>query len=80
MVKAILKNELQYNKEELDKLEIAETKLTMKGDGIMYIAFTKQEQIKEIYMRKVETRNDYIVVRNFIPPNMYDRKGQKIVH
>ena len=32
-----------------------------------------QDQIKEIYMRKAELRNDEITVRTYIPPNYYNR-------
>ena len=73
IVKQILTEELKYDELDIEELDIQETRFIPKGDGIMYIAFGDIEQVREIHKRKAELQNDYITVRNYIPPNYYDR-------
>ena len=73
IVKELLARELEYNEEELEELDIRETRLVTKGDGIIYMAMGDQDQIKEIYKRKAELKNDDLTVRSYIPPNYFDR-------
>ena len=71
-VKAHLAANYQYNQEELDKLDIVETK-RMNKDDIVYIAVRNERDIRDIYHRKAECRNDETVVKHYIPPHSFKR-------
>ena len=71
--KVLLTRELEYNEQELEELTIEETKLNQGGDNVIYLALSDQEQVKEIFKRKAELKNDRIIVRHYIPPNLFDR-------
>ena len=60
---------LAFNKEELDNMDIRETKF--KKDTI-YLALGNMDLLKEIYIRKAESHNDDIFLRNYIPPSFYE--------
>ena len=62
----------RYNKEELEDLEILETKRTNK-DEILYIAVRDQRDIGDIYARKAECQQDETIVKNYIPPQFFAR-------
>ena len=72
-IKEHLANNYLYNQEELDKLKIEETKRSNKGDDILYLAARSTSDIRDIYARKAECRADNTTVKNFIPPQFYDR-------
>ena len=72
-LKKYLKLNLGYNESELESLSIEETKFASKGESILYIALSKPEQIKELHMRRAESKNEKLTVRNYIPPNMFER-------
>ena len=61
-----------YNQEELDALNIIETKRTNRDD-IVYIATEIEEEIRDIYLRKAECWRDETVVKMFILPQFVDR-------
>ena len=63
----------KYNQEELDNICIAETKRSSKGDNIIYLAMTSKSDIRDIYARKAECRADSTTVKNFIPPQFYEK-------
>ena len=71
--KNFLKDRLGYIDEELDTLSLVETKFATKGDNVLNIAMSNQEHIRELHVRRAECQDDSITVRNFIPPNYYDR-------
>ena len=71
-VKSHLAKHYRYNQEELDRLEILETKRNIKDD-IIYIAVADERDIKDIYSRKAEVRSDDTTVRSFIPPQYFER-------
>ena len=71
-VKAHLAVYYRYNQEELDRLEILETKRNIK-DEIIYIAVTNESDIRDIYSRKAECRRDDTVVKSYIPPQYWER-------
>ena len=54
IVKRLLTEELKY-----DEIDIRETRFIAKGEGIIYIAFGDQEQVREVHRRKAELQNDY---------------------
>ena len=73
-LKDLLKDNLGYIDEELGKLSVTEMKFTTRGEeDILYVAFANKEDIKELYVRKAESGNDEISLRNYVPPNYYAR-------
>ena len=72
-LKELLRKNLGYNEMELEELSVRETKFTTKGDDVLNVAFENLEDVKELHVRKAESRNDDIMLRNFIPPNFFDR-------
>ena len=71
-VKAHLADFYEYDQRKLDELNILETKITNK-DEVVYIAVEKERDIKDIYLRKAECRNENAVVKKFIPPQFWER-------
>ena len=63
-----LGHHLGYNKEELDNIVQLANK-----DDIVYAAFQNINKIKEIRMRVAESGNTDILLRNFIPPQLFER-------
>ena len=72
-VEDLLSKYIEYDKEELEELTIVETRLAANGEKVIYIALHDHEQIKEIYVQKVEMKDDVVTVRNYMPPNYYNR-------
>ena len=71
LVCGLLSHHLDYNSEELESLDIRET---IEGkDNIVYFAAGGMEMLREIHIRKAESRNDCLLIRNFIPPQLYRR-------
>ena len=68
-----LENRLEFDRVDVDEMRIMETKLSSKDDGILYLAMKTQDHCKEIHIRRTEIQDDTIIVRNYIPPNMYKR-------
>ena len=72
-VKDWLRNYLKFDSTEIDEMEIKETLTSLKGDGIVYVAFTDKSDIAEIYTRIAESQNKDISTRSYIPPQAFDR-------
>ena len=72
-VKEHLAVNYRYNQEELDRLEIVETRRSNKDDKVVYIAMRRRTDIRDIYTRREECRNDKTVVKNYIPPQYFER-------
>ena len=72
-LKDFLRENLGYDETELEELSIVETRFATKGEKILYVAMSKQDHVKELHVRRAESRNDSIRVRNYIPPNFFDR-------
>ena len=70
-IKEHLRCYYKYNDKELDDLEISETKYSPKGEGIIYIAVENKEQIRDIYIRKAECMRDEVILKNFVPPQVF---------
>ena len=64
---------LKFEEDELKEMNIVETKLSSGNDEIMYIALEDREHVRDIHRRKAQCKNDDILVRNFIPPQIYQR-------
>ena len=71
-VKKHLATFYKYNQEELDQLEILETKRNAKED-IVYVAVAEERDIKDMYTRKAECRSDDTNIRSYIPPQYWAR-------
>ena len=63
---------LNYSAEELSQMEVAETRLSTKGDNILNIALFDEDGIKELFVRRAESRNENITARCYIPPNFHE--------
>ena len=75
---------LDFNEEELDEMEIIETKRSKK-DKIVYCVLGKIEEVKEIHYRRAASENMDLITRDFIPPAFWkvhgsgrEGQGQKI--
>ena len=71
-VKEFLSYNMNYIDEELESLGLKETKLSTKGEDIIYVVMETEEEVKELYMHKAEMHKEEIIVRNYIPPNFHD--------
>ena len=71
-IKAHLADKYSYNQQELDELNILETKRTNREE-IVYFAVEKEAEIRDIYYRKAECRQDDTTVKLFIPPQYHER-------
>ena len=70
-VKEMLGYFLDFNEEELQKLDIRETKEGK--DNIIYFSAGCEPLLREIYRRKAESMNENITIRNYVPPQIYSR-------
>ena len=71
-VKEFLGHYLSFDKNELECLEIIDTKRAAK-DKVIYCAFNDQNDVREVHFRKAISENQDIIVRDYIPPQMYSR-------
>ena len=62
-----------FSDEELRTMIITETKMSGNGDEVIYAAFENHEDVREIYIRQAEYRNDDLTVRGYVPPQYYER-------
>ena len=65
-VRQLLTHSLDFNEEELDRLDIRETKEGK--DDMVYFAAANEEMLREIHWRKAESRNDKLTLINYVPP------------
>ena len=72
-VQEFLQNALRFNDEEIEDIKITEAVVSAKRDGIVYAAFEDKSDIHEVRLRIAECKNDAIIVRNFIPPQVFER-------
>ena len=70
-VRDFLENSLMYEEHELEDLTILGMKMAAKGDNVIYLALRGVKDVKEMFARKAELKDDKIIVRNFIPPQFF---------
>ena len=70
--KEFLQYYLDFNQEELEKIEIVEVKQAAK-DEVIYIAVKDELDIKEIHYRKAKAMNNELIIRDYIPPSFHAR-------
>ena len=68
-----LQGYLRFNEEDLSDIDITDTKMSAKGDNIMYIVLDCPEKVTNIRRRIADCRNDEIKTREFIPPQFFAR-------
>ena len=68
----LLKNSLDFNDEEIDTINILETKQAASLD-VIYIAVENPDHIKEIHLRRAANGLDDLIARDYIPPQYYER-------
>ena len=71
-IKEFLAYNLAFDDRELEELEIIETREANK-EKIIYMAVKDIRHVKELYFRKADSKNDSIIIRNYIPPQFHDR-------
>ena len=71
-LKEHLKFFLHYTEDDLEELKIGATQICAK-DNILYVALESHDDIKEIHTRTAEQKDDRIQLRNFIPPQYFNR-------
>ena len=64
---------MQFNKEELESVKIEDTKVSAKGDDTIYAAFGDLETVKDIQWIIAEIRDSRLSIRNYIPPQLWER-------
>ena len=67
----LLKHHIDFNDSEIAELDIKETQEGK--DDYIYFAASGQEMLKEIFICKAESRNDDLLIRNYVPPQLYRR-------
>ena len=72
-VNEFLEEYLQFNTDDINDFEVIETMTSKSDDEILYATFAKLDAIKEIHKRVAELRNDEIMIRNYIPPQFWER-------
>ena len=72
-VNEFLEEYLQLNTEDINDFEVIKTMLSKSDDEILYTTFAELDSIKEIHKRVAEIKNDEIMIRNFIPPQFWER-------
>ena len=53
IVKELLARELEYDEEELEELDIRETRLVTKGEGVIYMVMGDQDQVKDLQKESI---------------------------
>ena len=71
-VKEFLGHYLAFDNNELECLEIIETKKAA-NDKVIYCAMNEQSDVREIHYRKAISENQDLMIRDYIPPQMYAR-------
>ena len=62
---------LAFIEYELNELDIKETKAAK--DEVLYFAAGNAKLLREIHYRKADSRNNDIIVHNYVPPSFYNR-------
>ena len=64
---------LEFDDEELEQIEIIETKVCKSRNDILYVVFKDQVHVREVHYRRAVSGNDNLIVRDFIPPQFFAR-------
>ena len=72
-VREFLQYNMGYSDSDLEEVHILETRLSAKSDDFINVALATEDEIRELYVRKAETKNEDITIRCYIPPNFHQR-------
>ena len=64
---------LKYDHEDMEDLNITDTKISAKGDGILYLVLDHPDKVRNIRRRIADVQNQDIKTREFIPPHFFNR-------
>ena len=73
MIEKHLRQNYKYNSHEIKDLKIVETKIAIKDTIFIYIAVENIIDIRDLYKRKAEIRRDDLILKNYIPPQLFAR-------
>ena len=71
--KEYLINILGFELDELETFSITDTQVSKNADDVLYIAINDKEIIGEIRRRVAERQNPEIYVRDYVPPQFFER-------
>ena len=71
-VKEFLNYVLGFSDSDISEMKIGETQLAA-NDDLIYTAFDNMEDIKDIRRRVIDCGNTDVTIRDFIPPQIYER-------
>ena len=66
VIKEMLEYHLNFIEEEFKGLDVRET--YDRKENYLYFAAGNLRMLREIHLRKAESRNDELLIRNFVPP------------
>ena len=72
-VNEFLMEYFQIPEEQMNEFEIVDTMIAKKEEDLIYVTFRDHDSIREIQKRAAELQNEEVMVRNFIPPQFWDR-------
>ena len=64
---------LQFDHDDMTDMQITDTKISQKKDDILYIVFGDPDIVKNVRRRVADCQNSSIRMRDFIPPQFFDR-------
>ena len=63
----------KFDSRDMSDVNITDTRMSGKGDEIVYIVLDDPDKVKEIRRRLADSKNPWIKTRDFIPPQVYKR-------
>ena len=66
---------LKFNHDDLSDIDITDTKVSSKGDDILYVVLDSPSKAQNIRRRIASCRNPAIKQRDYIPPQFFKRYG-----
>ena len=72
-IKELMSTYLQYTETELLEHDIVDSQISARNEDIVYVTFADYGSIREIHARAAEIRNDDVMIRNFVPPQFWER-------
>ena len=64
---------LKFDHDDMEDLNISDTKISAKGDGILYLVLDHPDKVKDIRRRISDIQNKDVKTREYIPPHFFNR-------
>ena len=64
---------LKFNHEDMEDINISDTKISAKGDGILYLVLDHPDKVRDIRRRISDIQNKDVKTREYIPPHFFNR-------